>query len=139
MSIEVVVARRDAHSRHLLTVAAHGEPADQGLLAKCAVVIVHEEQTRRGVRRNHNVWPAIFIHVERHSRKSVRRFQCGNAGSLRYICESAVAVIAIERMGWNGKSARAAVDRNSLIRARRYVNTWLRRRRQIEFDVIRHK
>ena len=72
VSVEIVISRSDAHTGHLLAIAAHRHSTDQGLFAECSIVIVHKEQAWRGVGRNQDVRPAVFIHVERHCGKAIR-------------------------------------------------------------------
>src|SRR5580698_8763150 len=92
--IEIEIATANSHACHFLPITAHRQPAKQSLLAKCAVMIVHEKQAGRGIASNKNVGPAVLINVHRNRREAIRSLDGVDPGDLRNIGESTVAIVA---------------------------------------------
>ena len=63
VAVEVKVSDADSHASQRLARPAERNAAQQGLLAKRAVMIVHQQQARRGVAGDEDVWPSVFVDV----------------------------------------------------------------------------
>src|SRR5271156_414309 len=95
MAIKVVVAKSHAHAAHLLAVTAYRQTTRQRLFPKGAVVVIHEEETRRGVARDKDIWPTVLVHVKCNSGHAIGRGDGIDARLCRYICERAIAVVTV--------------------------------------------
>ena len=80
---------------------------------KSSIMIVHKEQTGRGVAGDVDVSPAIFVQVSRDHRHAVAFGGAGNTGLFTYIGEGSVAIVMVEGMSAGGQAARSAFHRNT--------------------------
>ncbi len=56
------------------------DAAHQGFFAKCAVVVVHEQQARSGIAGDEDVGPAVVVRVECCGGEAVGAVQRADAG-----------------------------------------------------------
>ena len=107
VAVEIVIAHADAHSGLFLAVFAERHAAHHTLFAKSSVVVVHEKQAGSGIAGHVDIGPAIFVEIRGNHRHSVASSQRRNPGLHAHVRESAVAIVAIERMHTR-EAARAA-------------------------------
>src|SRR5580704_9930870 len=79
MAIEIVIRHADPHTAQQTSVAAQGYAAKQSFFAEGAVMVVHQQITRRGVASDENILPSILVHIKSNCRKAVRAFDRRNA------------------------------------------------------------
>src|SRR6266496_1392932 len=106
MSVKIVVADSDTHAGLLHTIIAHGSATQDPLFLERPIMIVHEEQTRRGIAGHINVRPAIFVEIGGDSRQSVTRSRSCDAGSLTDIRKRPIAIVSIKPVPASRQAAR---------------------------------
>ena len=134
-AVAVVVRDGNAHTGLLVAILAVGAAGDHGDIGERAVVIVVKQNAGLGIDGDVNIRPAVVIEIVRDRGDGIARAGFQDAGFLRDIGESSVAVVVIENVGVAGETARAAHDRNSFPLAKRLA----RGRRSfcgIELDVV---
>src|SRR6516164_8079035 len=72
MPIQIVVSDSHAHACLLHAIVAQGHAAQDSFLAKRSIVVVHEEQARRGVAGHVDVGPTLFFKIRSNHRHAVR-------------------------------------------------------------------
>src|SRR4051794_14898096 len=135
MAIEIVVADADAHAGLLLAVFAEGDAAHHSFFAEGAIVIVHEEEARRGIAGDVNVGPAVLVKVGGDNGHAVAAALGSDSGGGADIGEGAVSIVAIKGMDAAREPARAALDGNSLPGAI-HVRTGLGDAIHVELQII---
>ena len=83
VAVEIVVADADAHAGLLLSVIAERDAAHHAFFAKRAVVIVHEEEARRGIAGDKNIGPAVFVEIGGNGGHAVAAVKRGDPPRLR--------------------------------------------------------
>ena len=68
--------------KRLRAVVAQCHATQKGLIAKGAIVVVHQQETGRGVAGNEDIGPPIVIHIEGAGGKSIGAAHGGYAGFL---------------------------------------------------------
>src|SRR5580704_1131358 len=114
MSVQVIIANADPHSRLFSSVVAEGYPSDDSLFPECSVMVVHKQEARRGIARHINVRPAVFIKVGSHNGHAVALVGLRDSRLLADVGKRPVAIISIKRMAACGQSAGPALDGNPL-------------------------
>src|SRR5580698_5949855 len=139
VAVEIVVAGGNAHAGHLLAIAAISNTARQAFFSKCAIVVVHEEQARRGVCGYEDVRPAVFVYIEGNGGEPKRGLNGIDAGFFRDVGECAVAVVAIKRMDGRKQATRSAVNSDTLIGTRSHMNIRSGSCGQVKLHIIGYK
>src|SRR6185369_7787832 len=114
VAVEIVIADADSHPGLFLAVFAKGHAAHDAFLAKCPIVIVHEQQARRGIAGDVNVGPTILVEVGGDRGHAITATLRSDARCGADISECAVAVVAVEGMDSARQTAGSAFDGNSL-------------------------
>src|SRR4051794_5130607 len=110
LPVQPQVADRHPHTGLHHPVLAQGDAALDRLFAERAIVIVAEQQARRGVAGDVNVRPALVVEIRSHYRQSIAAFDLADAASLRDVGEDAFPVIPIKAVLAVREAARAAKD-----------------------------
>src|SRR5277367_2424365 len=112
--VEIVVARPNSHPAQILPIAAYGNTAQQSLLAKGAVVIVHQQHARRRIASHKDVRPSVFVDIAGDRGQPIRATHRCNSRFFRYVGKCTVAIVAIEIMLRSRQPSWTAIDGNTL-------------------------
>src|SRR5262249_26477728 len=118
VAIVIVIAYRDAHARHFLPIGTVRDTGYRANLLKRAVVFVSIEVIRVGIVSYKQIGPAIVVEILKNRLKAEIKILVGYLGLCRYIGESPIAVVVVERVRCTGITQRTAgVDLHATVLA----------------------
>ena len=120
-AVAIEVGHRKAHAGLLHAVGIQGQTALDAFLGKRPVVIVMEEQRRRGITSQVDIRPPVVIKVGCNGRESKGRTRLPDSGFLRNILERPIPAIAIQKLAAGTETARTARRRHTFP-----VTVWIR-------------
>src|SRR5947207_6385056 len=94
IAVEVEIADRHSHAGLFHPVLVQRHTTHEPLLSKCAVVLVHEQQARRGIAGNIDIGPPIIIEVGGRYVHAVSGRGFPDSRRLAGISESSLAVVS---------------------------------------------
>src|ERR1700740_2634642 len=113
MTIAVVVADGRSHTCLLTPVFIKSGTGCNRNVGESPVVIVSIQDRGGAVARNVDVWPAVFVEVERRNAEGIVTVGALDVRLARNIFEGSVAAIVVKNVLRSGKAARSAHHRNA--------------------------
>src|ERR1700733_14088687 len=138
VTVKIVVPYPDTHPCLFVSIPAEGHAARDSFFAKCAIVIIHKQQTRSRVASYKNIRPPIFVDICCHNRKPIGSLVSRDPGLLTHVGESTVAIVPVKGVVARRQTARATVHWNVFEVAVRLLAR-LCRMFEVELHVVRHK
>src|SRR5450755_4740279 len=136
MAVKVIVAHTHAHATQGFTTTPESDSAKQSLLAKGAVMVVHQQKAWGSVAGNKDILPAVFVGIKGNYRETIRPPQSGNSRFLGNVSEGSISVIPIERMRGKAQATGTAIRRHTFEVAIGYLERRLGGSRQIDLDIV---
>src|SRR5439155_4154410 len=97
-AVIVVVAQGNAHSSHHASTSGQTHPGDRSNLIELAVALVVVKKRVQSIVGHEQIGPAVVVVVSRPHGK-ILALRIVDSHGLRYVCESAIAVVVVENVG----------------------------------------
>src|SRR5438132_1533141 len=106
-AVIVVVAQGNAHSSHHASTSGQTHPGDRSNLIELAVALIVVKKRVESIVGHEQIGPAVVVVVSR-PHGEILALRIVDSRGLRYVCESAVAVVVVENVGSTFVSGRGA-------------------------------
>src|SRR2546423_502725 len=106
-SVIVEVGQGNAHSSHHASTSGQTHPGDRSNLIELAVALIVVKKRVESIVGHEQIGPAVVVVVSR-PHGEILALRIVDSRGLRYVCESAVAVVVVENVGSTFLSGRWA-------------------------------